>query len=458
MEHSGLESMHAGREKATNLPCASLENIMEDSSYERINSQGVSRRVYKVITGSCEALDVHPLELRFPLDYNALIPFPCPLHLTNNTDEQVAFKLKPKRGIYSCFRNIPLYGVVPQRSTYTLIVIMTPPAKLSEDTDFDLILQSIKFGEGIIQGQCNDRFFEAAKEVGTVMHEVTLKAVSAPQGETIYKHTIPPVMKVISVERARQELYSIDANPEKSWIIIGHSGGYVRIWDYVTQRWRGPIQISRGPLDCIKFIARKQWFVAGSSDGIHVQEEAIKKKKIQRFRARVSSVTSLAVHPTKPYVLSSSYGGLIKLWDWDKGWECITTFEGEHSDVVCQLAFNPNDTSSFASVSNDRTIKVWGLDSPKSHYTLSGHSDNVKCLDFFTRDDGQYLITGSVDNTAKIWDLQKKTCILTLEVFRSPVIYVFSHPNLPVLITGTRNGIIYLWSSTDFSAITRNTN
>ena len=98
--------------------------------------------------------------------------------------------------------------------------------------------------------------------------------------------------------------------------------------------------------------------MAGSSDGIHVQEEAIKKKKIQRFRARVSSVTSLAVHPTKPYVLSSSYGGLIKLWDWDKGWECITTFEGEHSDVVCQLAFNPNDTSSFASVSNDRTIKV----------------------------------------------------------------------------------------------------
>ena len=48
MEHSGLESMHAGREKASNLPCASLENIMEDSSYERINSQGVSRHVYKV--------------------------------------------------------------------------------------------------------------------------------------------------------------------------------------------------------------------------------------------------------------------------------------------------------------------------------------------------------------------------------------------------------------------------
>ena len=139
----------------------------------------------QVITGSCEALDVHPLELRFPLDYNTLIL--CPLHLTNNTDEQVAFKLKPKRGIYSCFRNIPLYGVVPQRSSYTLIVIMTPPAKRSEDTDFDLILQSIKFGEGIIQGQCNDRFFEAAKEVGTGMHEVTLKAVSAPQGETIYK-------------------------------------------------------------------------------------------------------------------------------------------------------------------------------------------------------------------------------------------------------------------------------
>lgn len=30
----------------------------------------------------------------------------------------------------------------------------------------------------------------------------------------------------------------------------------------------------------------------------------------------------IAVHPTLPYVLTCSDDMLIKLWDWDKGWQC----------------------------------------------------------------------------------------------------------------------------------------
>jgi coatomer subunit beta' len=70
-----------------------------------------------------------------------------------------------------------------------------------------------------------------------------------------------------------------------------------------------------------------------------------------------SKIRCVAVHPTLPYVLSSSDDMLIKLWDWEKGWVCTQIFEG-HSHYVMQVTFNPKDTNTFASASLDRTIKV----------------------------------------------------------------------------------------------------
>ena len=48
---------------------------------------------------------------------------------------------------------------------------------------------------------------------------------------------------------------------------------------------------------------------------------------------------------------------LIKLWDWDKKWQCSQVFEG-HSHYVMMIVFNPKDTNQFATASLDKTIKV----------------------------------------------------------------------------------------------------
>ena len=50
---------------------------------------------------------------------------------------------------------------------------------------------------------------------------------------------------------------------------------------------------------------------------------------------------------------------LIKLWDWDKKWQCSQVFEG-HSHYVMMIVINPKDNNQFASASLDRTIKVLG--------------------------------------------------------------------------------------------------
>ena len=106
-----------------------------------------------------------------------------------------------------------------------------------------------------------------------------------------------------------------------------------------------------------KFIERKQWFVAGDYAGFIYVYNYNTMHKVRSFRAGGTHITSLAVHPTQPYVLSSSNDHQIKLWDWQKGWNCTRIFKG-HKDIVWQVMFNPKDSNTFASVSDDQHVKV----------------------------------------------------------------------------------------------------
>ncbi|KAM0930385.1 hypothetical protein ACQ4PT_001091 [Festuca glaucescens] len=377
-------------------------------------------------------LNVHPLELRFPFIPKSTIP--CSLHLTNKTDEPVVFRLMEKNVRCSAYMiRVPVHGIVPPNSTYTLVLTTYEMNELPRETNMDLILQN-SVANSYIQPFIDDdeceQFFEEVRETGDTFSEVALQAVCAPLGETIYE--------IIPLVRTTCIIYSFDGHPTEPWIIMGLIDGRVHLWNYETQAMKST-----------KIVVRKQWFLAGDTDGyIHVCNYGTELKKITAFRACSHYITSLAVHPTKPYVLSSTLRD-IYLWDWDNDWNCVQTFS-EHSGTVEHITFNPRDHNNFASSSADRTVKVWNLDSPESSYTLSGHSDTVTCLDFFTRDDQLYLISCSDDLTVKIWDMKEKTCIRTIEAFTSPVTCVISHSDRPYLVTGSKDGLVHLWSSSSF--------
>ncbi|KAG5026055.1 hypothetical protein JHK86_021969 [Glycine max] len=198
-----------------------------------------------------------------------------------------------------------------------------------------------------------------------------------------------------------------------------------------------------------KFIARKQWVVAGADDMFIRVYNYNTMDKVKVFEAHTDYIRCVAVHPTLPYVLSSSDDMLIKLWDWEKGWICTQIFEG-HSHYVMQVTFNPKDTNTFASASLDRTIKIWNLGSPDPNFTLDAHQKGVNCVDYFTGGDKPYLITGSDDHTAKVWDYQTKSCVQTLEGHTHNVSAVCFHPELPIIITGSEDGTVRIWHSTTY--------
>jgi coatomer subunit beta' len=249
-------------------------------------------------------------------------------------------------------------------------------------------------------------------------------------------------------EHQSERVKSVDLHPTQPWILTGLYSGTLCIWNYESQVIVKSIKITESPIRSAKFIERKQWIIAGSDDKFIRVYDYNTMEKVTEFEAHADYIRSFAVHPDMPYVLSASDDKSIKLWDWEKNWTCAQIFDG-HDHYVMQVAFNPNDTNTFVTVSLDSKVKIWKLGSAHESFTLDGHSKGINCVEFFTTGDKAYLITGSDDFTAKIWDYEAKTCIQTLEGHTHNVSALCVHPQFPVIITGSEDESVRIWQAKD---------
>ncbi|KAI6862310.1 coatomer beta, partial [Hortaea werneckii] len=226
--------------------------------------------------------------------------------------------------------------------------------------------------------------------------------------------------------------------------------GHVYIWSYTTQSIIKTFELTDVPVRAGRFIARKNWIVCGSDDFQLRVYNYNTSEKITTFEAHPDYIRAIVVHPTQPFVLTASDDMTIKLWDWDRGWKCVSVFEG-HSHYVMGLSINPKDTNTFASACLDRTVKIWSLGSSTPNFTLEAHeTKGVNHVDYYPQSDKPYLLTTSDDRTVKIWDYTTKALIATLEGHTSNVSFACYHPELPVIISGSEDGTIKIWHANTY--------
>lgn len=255
----------------------------------------------------------------------------------------------------------------------------------------------------------------------------------------------------------KRKLYSksdrvkfVDVHPIEPWVLSCLYNGKVQIIDFEHQKVTKTFEVSDVAIRTGAFVARKQWFVCGSDDFcLHVYNYNTM-ERIKVIEAHKDYIRSVAVHPTLPYILSSSDDLSIKLWDWDKAFTNTRVYEG-HNHFVMMVCFNPKDSNSFASCSLDKSIKIWGLGTSQPHFTLHGHKSGVNCVSYYYGNDKPYLISGADDKTARVWDYQTKACITTLDLHDHNVSVATFHPHLPVILTGAEDGKLRIWNAITYS-------
>ncbi|WVZ94365.1 hypothetical protein U9M48_040264, partial [Paspalum notatum var. saurae] len=221
------------------------------------------------------------------------------------------------------------------------------------------------FKTSIIGSKINmDREFPKRVEDlgGKLVHQAMLRAFICDPSSC---HGV--MTRQLIVDPPTQKGYNkyIDVHPKETWILVGDIKGWVSILNYQTQERMMALKVrkvhtsSAWCVRSIKFIAREKRFAAGDEDGwVHVYAYTTKDKMMQFEAHHGKSVDSLAVHPTEPFLLTSSPNNtLIKLWDWSQEWMCIRTFDRPNRGVL-RVIWNPRDPNSFSSASFDRKIEV----------------------------------------------------------------------------------------------------
>ena len=172
-------------------------------------------------------------------------------------------------------------------------------------------------------------------------------------------------------------------------------------------------------------------------------------ERIAQFEGHQDYVRYLEVHPSQPYILTSSDDMQVKLWDWEKSWACMQTYEG-HAHYVMMVRINPKDTNTFVTASLDRSVKVWSLSAPTPNFSLEGHERGVNCVDYYPGGDKPYIVSGADDFTLRLWDYQTRSCVATLEGHTNNVCAVVFHARLPLIISGGEDGTVRVWHNTTY--------
>ena len=149
-------------------------------------------------------------------------------------------------------------------------------------------------------------------------------------------------------------------------------------------------------------------------------------------------------HPPA-FLLTGSQDRTIKRWDTSKlkvsssATSAHPISKSLYTRVAHEKDINAIDVSStsslFASASQDRTIKIWDLESGSVTGILRGHKRGVWSIRFaphdtpaISTDSGTsskgLLVSGSGDRTVKLWSLSTYTCILTFEGHSNSVLKV----------------------------------
>ncbi|XP_066336971.1 receptor like protein kinase S.2-like isoform X3 [Miscanthus floridulus] len=166
-------------------------------------------------------------------------------------------------------------------------------------------------------------------------------------------------------------------------------------------------------------------------------------------------VSSVQVHPTEPWILTTHEGGNLRHWNY-KTTEVLNSFEDEafyiakfipqeewivagdgngwihvfscdgyqdptsfeaHDGHIMSLAVHPTDSYVLSSSHDDHLIKLWHWDMhwdfKKAPWactrTFEGHTDRVSQL-VFNREDPGCFASASWDGTVKIWSLNSDVC------------------------------------------------
>ena len=252
------------------------------------------------------------------------------------------------------------------------------------------------------------------------------------------------LIDVSRVTKSARHVLTRETQEEKApklQTLVGDILRFIHTFNYVLNK--APLQLYNVGLHFSPFhsIFRKLFSVNASRD-IKVMTQIPDEWNacIQTLEGHSQEVNSVVFSPDGSRVASGSEDRTARVWDVQTG-ECQYTLEG-HLDAVRSVVFSP-DGSRVASGSEDQTARVWDVQTGECQYTLEGHLDAVRSVVFSP--DGSRVASGSEDQTVRVWDVQTGKYQYTLEGHSDTVRSVIFSPDGSRVASGSWDQTVRVW-------------
>ena len=169
-------------------------------------------------------------------------------------------------------------------------------------------------------------------------------------------------------------------------------------------------------------------------------------KLIRSFNQHTLFVKSIQVDEKNKKLMSASEDKTIKIWDLETG-ECFQTLE-DHNASVTSILIIPNNK--FISGSEDKTIKIWDQKSYKCLNTLRNESEVFSlCLLLNNK-----IACGCRDGSISIWNIADSIRVKIFKAHNDWIPYLLSVDNLRLIsCSSQQDKKIKIWNLDTFECI-----
>jgi len=169
--------------------------------------------------------------------------------------------------------------------------------------------------------------------------------------------------------------------------------------------------------------------------------------------AHEGAILNLVFSSDGQTLLSSADDRTVKLWDVETGRRLYTLADA--TDVVTTLAFDPSGRKLSASGA-DKFIRTWRLDADGGTMiqAIIAHEAEVTRIAYLP--DGEHLVSAAADRTVKIWDLATGEARRVLPPQPDWVLGLAVSPDGKVLAVGRYDGSIGCYDTASGSPLPSN--